>query len=268
MRVFITLDGLRPNLVANTEFDCCNELSPMIWSGDGPARDLAFLGRPCKFPVCLKSSLGEVPSWVAALGLLSLRSFWNWGGLTLSTSQQIGCCLCLAGSTQCLLAISVLFLHFPSCVNGSVVLALSLFSAFALPSTSPFLQVSHHLWGSSSRLRALLVSFLRLRLTRAVVPSGFCHPPMLHLHWACQSPLSLNSVTTIIAHVTFVGQVCERYVSLQPLWKSLFLASNLLRQGALQHLAGVLFVFLLPPRQGSPALWAWRTFPHLLRSSP
>ena len=53
MRVSITLDELRRDLIANTEGDCM-ELSPITRSGDGTASDLAFLGRPSAF--CLATS--------------------------------------------------------------------------------------------------------------------------------------------------------------------------------------------------------------------
>ena len=166
---------LRPNLIANTEFDCCHELSPMIWWGDGPARDLAFLGRPSKFPVCLKSSLVEGSFLGGRLGLLFASVFLELGwpdAEHLATNRLLSLFgrvhAMPSGDQRPLLPFSVLNQR----IRG---LGPQLVFAFALPSTSPFLQVSHHLW-FLFQLRALLVSFLRLRLTRAVVPSGFCHP--------------------------------------------------------------------------------------------
>ena len=62
MRVSITLDELRPDLIVNTEGDCM-ELSPITRSGDGTASDLAFFGRPSWQP-----PLEDRPSRLEMLG--------------------------------------------------------------------------------------------------------------------------------------------------------------------------------------------------------
>ena len=63
----LTLDELRPDLIANTEGDCM-ELSPITRLGDGTASDLAFLGRPSTFCLATSARRSSLSTWSALLG--------------------------------------------------------------------------------------------------------------------------------------------------------------------------------------------------------